>query len=130
MYYRAPKLKRWKLFRVHSRFHEWGTHPISTPFRFKSDKYRQKGIPQKTLIFCGIRMVLWKINSYFFEFCFTSGRSRTLDSFCAGNRRKSRLRPYFCGFFNGHEYSIFRREMQGEKRGVPTIYPQWDKIHL
>lgn len=53
---------------MHSRFHEWGTHPISTPFRFKSDKYRQKGIPQKTLIFCGIRMVLWKINSYFFKY--------------------------------------------------------------
>ena len=47
--------------------------------------YRQKGIPQKTLIFCGIRMVLWKINSYFFKFCFTSGRSRTLDSFSRCN---------------------------------------------
>ena len=32
----------------------------------------------------------------------------------AGNRRKSRLRPYFYGLFNGHEYSIFGSGMQGE----------------
>ena len=32
----------------------------------------------------------------------------------AGNRRKSRLRPYFYGLFNGHEYSTFGKGMQGK----------------
>ena len=53
--------------------------------------------------------------------CFTSGRSRTLDSFYAGNRRNPYKTLFFQGFTSGDSIAWKKEENQGSTHFVPTL---------